>query len=144
MTEQNDGRQPLVADADVRDAIERHSDAAFGRPRRVERVLRRELSPYSTSFAIEEIDLLLDGGERLNLVFKNLGDESLVSDARAVRPSFMYRPARPAIWPISSGLKGRTVMPSNLSRAENATWSTSMLMPMPIASVAIRKSTSPD
>ena len=34
--------------------------------------------------------------------------------------------------------------PSNLRRPAKATWSTSMLRPMPIASVATRKSTSPD
>ncbi len=36
-------------------------------------------------------------------------------------PSFMWRPARPAIWPISSGRSGRMVWPSNLSSAANAT-----------------------
>jgi predicted glycoside hydrolase/deacetylase ChbG (UPF0249 family)/aminoglycoside phosphotransferase (APT) family kinase protein len=94
MTLRNHEWRPLVADDDVQQAIERDSEAVFGRPRHVERVLRRELSPYSTSFAIEEIDLLLDGGEALHLVFKNLGPEASVSDGPTIRPSFMYRPDR--------------------------------------------------
>src|SRR6185437_6013097 len=35
-------------------------------------------------------------------------------------------------------------LPSNFRRPEKATWSTSMFRPMPMASVATRKSTSPD
>ena len=57
-------------------------------------------------------------------------------------PSRMPRPARPAICATSAGVRRRGRWPSNLPIAANATWSTSMLRPMPIASVATRKSTS--
>jgi hypothetical protein len=57
-------------------------------------------------------------------------------------PSRMPRPARPAIWAISGAVSRRGRWPSNLPRLAKATWSTSMFRPMPIASVATRKSTS--
>ena len=57
-------------------------------------------------------------------------------------PSRMPRPARPAIWATSAAVSRRGRWPSNLDRPAKATWSTSMFRPMPIASVATRKSTS--
>ena len=53
-------------------------------------------------------------------------------------PSERNRPARPAIWAISCGKSRRIRRPSNLERAENATWSISRFSPMPMASVATR------
>ena len=46
------------------------------------------------------------------------------------------RPARPAICAISAGVSRRWRRPSNLDRAAKATWWTSRLRPMPMASVA--------
>ncbi len=57
-------------------------------------------------------------------------------------PSRMPRPARPAICAASCAVRARLFWPSNLLRLAKATWSTSMLRPMPTASVATRKSTS--
>ncbi len=57
-------------------------------------------------------------------------------------PSRMPRPARPAIWAISAAVSRRGRWPSNLPRPAKATWSTAMFRPMPMASVATRKSTS--
>jgi hypothetical protein len=42
------------------------------------------------------------------------------------------------------GMQGAVRLPSNLRSPAKATWSTSMFRPMPMASVATRKSTSPD
>ena len=53
-------------------------------------------------------------------------------------PSLVYRPARPAICASSAASSGRLARPSNFPSAANATWSTSMLRPIPIASVATR------
>ena len=59
-------------------------------------------------------------------------------------PSLVWRPARPAICANSAGNKSRWRRPSNLRLWAKATWSTSIFSPMPMASVATRKSTSPD
>ena len=53
-------------------------------------------------------------------------------------PSRVWRPARPAIWAISAVSRPRWRRPSNLPRPANATWSTFMFRPMPMASVATR------
>ena len=53
-------------------------------------------------------------------------------------PSFMWRPARPAICAISGAARRRGARPSNFTSLAKATWSTSMLRPMPMASVATR------
>ena len=57
-------------------------------------------------------------------------------------PSRIPRPARPAICATSAGASARGRWPSYLVRRAKATWSTSMFSPIPIASVATRKSTS--
>ena len=59
-------------------------------------------------------------------------------------PSWVWRPARPAICANSEALNWRCRRPSNFRLWAKATWSTSMFNPMPMASVATRKSTSPD
>ena len=58
-------------------------------------------------------------------------------------PGVVWRPARPAICASSFGIRCRIRRPSNLVVEEKATWRTSRLSPMPMASVATRKSTSP-
>ena len=58
-------------------------------------------------------------------------------------PSRIPRPARPAICATSLASRCRGRCPSNFVSRANATWSTSMFSPIPIASVATRKSTSP-
>ena len=53
-------------------------------------------------------------------------------------PSLMWRPARPAICASSATDRRRGIRPSNFTSSAKATWSMSMLRPMPIASVATR------
>jgi phosphotransferase family enzyme len=49
---------------------------------------------YETSFAIDELDVELEQGGRLELVFKDVGPEALAEGARAAKPSFLYDPER--------------------------------------------------
>ena len=56
--------------------------------------LERRPSPYRTSFALEELDVQLEAGERLQLLFKDLGDRALDPAARAVKPAFLRDPRR--------------------------------------------------
>lgn len=74
-----------AADTDLRAALER----ALGVP--VVR-LTRAASEYATSHALEELTLELDGGEVLELVFKDLSAPSAA--AMATKPAFLRDPAR--------------------------------------------------
>jgi hypothetical protein len=80
-------QQILVASLEA--ALTRH----YGWPRSVIRLVRR-ISPYSTSFTLEELDLKLENGTRLSLMCKNLGFDALLPEARRVRPRFLYAPLR--------------------------------------------------
>jgi aminoglycoside phosphotransferase (APT) family kinase protein len=65
----------------------------FGRRRSIKQ-LRRRSSAYSSSYALENLELELDRGEHLRLVFKNLSPGSVLKTARQVRPGFIYHPER--------------------------------------------------
>src|SRR5260370_1214057 len=82
-----------VSGEDLRQELEQALSLHFGRPRRV-RNLRRRRSIYSSSHTIENLQVELDHGTRLNLVFKDLSPTSLLVAARHVRPRFLYNPRR--------------------------------------------------
>lgn len=65
----------------------------FGAPRQI-RTLRRRRSTYSSSYTIENLEVDLDHGRQLSLVFKDLSPASVLEKARHVRPRFLYRPQR--------------------------------------------------
>ena len=69
---------------------------------------------------------------------------SLQSPVMPKLPSLRYLPALPAIWPISDRFSFLNFFPSNFFKFEKYTWSKSIFIPIPIASVATKKSTSPD
>lgn len=54
----------------------------------------RAPSRYSTSFAMENLEVTLNDGSRLGLVFKDLSPEALLDGARRTRPGFVYLPQR--------------------------------------------------
>lgn len=56
--------------------------------------IERTPSQYHSSFRIEEVDLALDNGSRLNLIFKDLSDEALLENARDAKPEFIRNPHR--------------------------------------------------
>jgi aminoglycoside phosphotransferase (APT) family kinase protein len=62
-------------------------------PVRVARLDRRPLQCRS-SFTLEELDVSLDDGTSVNLVFKDLGRAALLDGAREAKPSFLYNPRR--------------------------------------------------
>src|SRR5439155_16888340 len=70
-------------------ALSRH----FGGPRTIARLERRR-SDYGSSFALEELDVGLDDGTTLPLMFKDLSPRALLQGARAVKPAFLYEPRR--------------------------------------------------
>jgi len=56
--------------------------------------LRRRPFAYETSFAIDELDAQLDGGERLTLVVKDVGPTGLSAEAAATKPADTLDPDR--------------------------------------------------
>lgn len=56
--------------------------------------LRRRPSPYRTSFPLEELELTLANGDRLELAFKQLDWDSLEEEAQIAKPTFLHDPRR--------------------------------------------------
>jgi Ser/Thr protein kinase RdoA (MazF antagonist) len=71
------------------------SNAALSRSTKV---VRRP-SSYRTSFPLEELDLTLEDGRELRLIFKNLAWEALDEGARLAKPGVLHDPLRePAVY----------------------------------------------
>ncbi len=85
--------RPIVKTGDLRDAIESWIEPGEGTSRRVRRLERRQ-SCASSSFALEELEVLLDNGTRGQLMFKNMDRRALIQSARRARPRFAYNPQR--------------------------------------------------
>jgi aminoglycoside phosphotransferase (APT) family kinase protein len=56
--------------------------------------LERRPHPYRTSFPLEDLDVVLDDGNRVDVVFKDLGLDRMEESARAVKESGLYEPGR--------------------------------------------------
>jgi len=56
--------------------------------------LERRVSPTGTSFRLEEIDLALETGTRVALLFKDLSRGALLDAAANVKPAFVHDPLR--------------------------------------------------
>jgi len=83
-------------DSEVRDGLE-HALSALGV--KVAGQMRRRPSPYRTSFPLEELDLALDDGTELHLLFKRLSWTALDESARLAKPAFLHDPLRePAVY----------------------------------------------
>ena len=82
-----------VSTEELRQELDSVLSLHFGAARRICR-LRRRRSNYSSSCAIENLELELDGGNRLSLVFKDISAAALLEGARQVRPDFLYNPRR--------------------------------------------------
>jgi hypothetical protein len=74
-------------------ALEAVLGGHFGMPRRIT-CLHREAYEYGSSFTVEAMDVTLDDGARLPLVFKDLSRQALLESARTVKPHFLYDPLR--------------------------------------------------
>jgi hypothetical protein len=77
----------------VQSVLERCLAQRFGVERRIVD-LRRTVSEYRSSFAIENLDIHLDDSARLQLVFKDLSRSALLEEARLAKPAFIYNPIR--------------------------------------------------
>src|ERR1043165_9521466 len=79
--------------AAIRDALEQLLPKHFGKRCRVKN-LRRRRSAYSSSAAIENLEVESDRGRHLRLVLKDLSPASRLSTAQEIRPHFPYDPSR--------------------------------------------------
>ncbi|MGY1643901.1 phosphotransferase family protein [Geodermatophilus sp. SYSU D00703] len=84
---------PPVDRPELAGALERALTSCLRRPCRIV-VLRARPYVYSTSFRLEELEVGLDDGTRLDLVFKYLGRAGMLPDARRSKPAFLYDPLR--------------------------------------------------
>ena len=85
--------QHRVARDELRSGLEKALAQRLGARHRITR-LRHQASAYSSSSLIENLDVQLDSGQHLRLVFKNLSPAHLLKDARQIRPDFLYSPQR--------------------------------------------------
>jgi Ser/Thr protein kinase RdoA (MazF antagonist) len=83
----------IVPTSLLHEALEGVLSTYFGRRRSIKK-LRRRSSAYSSSYALENLELELDRHQHLSLVFKNLSPGSVLKTARQVRPGFVYHPER--------------------------------------------------
>jgi Ser/Thr protein kinase RdoA (MazF antagonist) len=87
---------PTASDADLGAAIEAAlAERGLGPPREI----RRRPSEYRTSFPLEELDLALEDGGELCLIFKDLAWAALDDVARLAKPAFLHDSLRePAVY----------------------------------------------
>jgi len=82
-----------IEGGDLLARLEQMLSLHYGRPRRV-REIERRVSEYCSSFMLEELDVILDDGEELALLLKDLSPGSLFGRAVEVKPDFMFEPRR--------------------------------------------------
>jgi Ser/Thr protein kinase RdoA (MazF antagonist) len=82
-----------VLTAELRSELERALQETVAEGRGVVEVRRRR-HPYQTSFALEELDVELDDGTRLQVIFKDLAWAALAGEAQGVKPRFLHDPMR--------------------------------------------------
>jgi hypothetical protein len=92
MSPQANVNERKAGTAQLHAALEPLLSRHFG-ARRILR-LERRASEYSSSFALEELDVSLDDGTSLSLIFKDLGWQALTDSARGVKPDCLYNPLR--------------------------------------------------
>jgi hypothetical protein len=93
MSQPADQVAPPASTADLRAALEQALADHFARPCRIIRLERRP-SLYRTSYPLEELDVRLEDGTALTLMFKDLNRQRLSPEARQVKPAFVYDPLR--------------------------------------------------
>jgi hypothetical protein len=65
----------------------------FGAHREIAALVRRP-SAYRSSFALEELDVRLEDGTSLGLMFKDVSPRGMLPGARGAKPEFLYDPLR--------------------------------------------------
>src|SRR5262249_45714883 len=82
-----------VSHDELRQALEPLLSRPGERPRRVADV-RRQSSDYKSTFALEELDVVLADGTTLEMVFKDFGWHGMMREGPDAKPDFLYNPVR--------------------------------------------------
>jgi len=85
--------ESIVDGAELHCALEEELSRCFGRKVEVAH-LERRISEYCSSFIIEELDVTLGDGTKLELIFKDLSKAALLTNAGQIKPTFVYNPLR--------------------------------------------------
>jgi hypothetical protein len=85
--------EPTVSADELHATLEQLLADYFRRPCKIVRMDRRP-SNYHSSFPIEELDVNLNDGSTLSLVFKNLSEDVLPEVTRRTKPQFVLDPRR--------------------------------------------------
>ncbi len=85
--------KPIVLRRDLRSALQDILRQYFGRNLKIVKLDHR-ISDYCSSFILEELDVTLDDGMELALIFKDLSKTALMKGAGRVKPTFFYNPVR--------------------------------------------------
>lgn len=83
----------LVDDETLVAALETQMALALAGPYRIAN-MERWLSDYYSSYVMEEVNLVLENGERFELIFKNLSRNAMLEGAVQTKPFFLYNPMR--------------------------------------------------
>ena len=79
--------------AQLRDALEKLLFEYYDSPVKIVH-LKRDISEYSSSFAIEDLEVELENGLVLSLMFKDLSSRAMLEEARRTKPNFLFDPRR--------------------------------------------------
>jgi aminoglycoside phosphotransferase (APT) family kinase protein len=82
-----------VTTEEIRAVLEEVLSEHFEAPQKILRLNRRR-SAYSSSYAIENLDVELSGQERRRLVLKDTSPSAVLAFEHHVRPSIVFRPER--------------------------------------------------
>jgi thiamine kinase-like enzyme len=93
MSKPIDDPMQAISTAELRVTLEAALSRHLGTAHRIAELERRPAATQS-SFALEEIDVRLDDGSPLQLMFKNLSQQGLLEGARQAKPAFLYDPLR--------------------------------------------------
>ena len=93
MSESSDATTAKIDTATLRTALEEVLSLYFGAPRAIEE-LRRCPAWYRSSFALEELEVKLDDGLTLHLLFKDVGLQGLSEVGKLGKPAFLHDPLR--------------------------------------------------
>ena len=85
--------QQFVGSELLVDVLDAALSETLGRTCRV-RHLERRYSDYYSSYVMEELDLVLEDGQRIELTFKNLSRDAMLEGAVKTKPFFLYNPMR--------------------------------------------------
>ncbi|MGH2686310.1 MAG: hypothetical protein ACRDJP_12665, partial [Actinomycetota bacterium] len=84
-------RAPAATDEELLGVLNEVAGERFGHG--VAAVARRP-SPYRTSYPLEILEVTLDDGTVVPMVFKHLAREALTEEARRAKPELLYEPLR--------------------------------------------------